>query len=187
MTSPAEALNPPTSPDEPALPGEGPAHEAPPSAPAADEPRIHLYEAVSTQRDKVLDSFDAQRAAILKAVADQRSAALAPITAVNVKRATHPRPVPTNAAIPPSPGNLAASSTSMIGTRERRQLMADVRQAVAAQIVAALKLLVAGEVRAQLDAALLASPAPRERSQSASGDTEPAAGEKIPPRDYRIP
>src|SRR5207237_6541630 len=121
VSSFVDMLEAPASPDEPALPGEGPAHETPPSAPAADEPRIHLYEAVSTQRDKVLNSFDEQRAAILKAVADQRSAALAPITAVNVKRATHPRPVPTNAAIPPSPGNLAASSTSMIGTRERRQ------------------------------------------------------------------
>lgn len=184
MTSLTDPLDAPTSPDEPALPGESPPHERPPAPPTqeADERRIHLYEAVSTQRDKVLDSFDAQRAAILKAVADQRTAALAPIMAVNTKRAAKERTAPTMTAAMPSPPNVnTASSSSMIGAGGRRQLMIGARQAVAAQIVAALKMLVAAEVRAQLDAVLRAAPEPHATTRSAPGEANPVAG----PQDQR--
>ena len=179
MTSLSDPLEAPIYPDESARAAERLAHEPPPSPaiPAADEPRIHLYEAVSVQRDKVLNSFDAQRAAILKAVADQRTAALAPIAAVNVKRATQERAPPTKTAALSSPRNIdSASSNSTIKAGGRRRLMIGARQAIAAQIVGALRMLVAAEVRAQLAAAPLASPGPDERSRSASGDTEPAAG-----------
>ena len=153
------------------LAGETPAHERPPPPPpqpVADESRIHLYEAVSTQRDKVLDSFDTQRAAVLKAVADQRAAALAPITAVNEKRAMQLR-AGAATSLPLLPSHIAATGNGMIGAAGRRQLVAESRRVVAAQIVASLKALVAAEVRAQL--APLQAPTP-----SAPEHADPAAG-----------
>ncbi len=119
-------------------------------SPAAEQ-RVHLYEAVSARRDQVLNQFAGQRAAILKAVADQRAAALAPVLAVQAKRANEPAAAsasPTPAALPgasPSPaGNVA------IGAEIRRQTLIQLRRAVATDIVAMIRTLVAAEVRAQL-------------------------------------
>jgi hypothetical protein len=153
MSGLADPADTPTCPGEPPSPSESPPQESSPPSPAADEARIHLYEAVSTQRDKVLDSFDAQRAAILKAVADQHAAALAPIMAVNAKRATQPRAAPTtHGPMLPSAGSATPSGSSTTQAGARRQLIIAVRRAAAEEIVAALKTLVAAEVRAQLEA-----------------------------------
>jgi len=177
MTDVANTADGPASSAEPASYGESSTHEpAPPPTPEADERRIHLYEAVSTQRDKVLGAFDAQRAAILKTVDDQRTAALTPIMAVNAKRATQP-------ASAPPPGRTGASGSSVIGAGGRRQLMIEAQRAVAAQIVATLKMLVAAEVRAQLAGTLQATSVPHERTQPASGNADPAVG----PRDQENP
>ncbi|HXW40602.1 MAG TPA: hypothetical protein VEK75_05335 [Xanthobacteraceae bacterium] len=128
--------------------------QAPPvqQSPAAEQ-RVHLYEAVSARRDQVLSQFAGQRAAILKAVADQRAAALAPVLAVQAKRANEPaaasaNPAPaTSSGTAPSPaGNVA------IGAELRRQTLIQLRRAAAADIVAVIRSLVAAEVRAQLAA-----------------------------------
>lgn len=136
--------------------GAGQPETAQPSA-AADQ-RVHLYEAVSARRDQVLHQFAGQRAAILKAVADQRAAALAPVLAVQAKRANEPA-VSTLNAVPasPTPAALPRATPSTAGNVAssadiRRQVLTQLRRAVAADIVATLRTLVAAEVRAQLAA-----------------------------------
>jgi hypothetical protein len=99
---------------------------------------------------------------------------LAPIMAVNAKRATPAA----NAAMPAPPGHVAASTGSMIGAGGRRRFMTGTRQACATQIAAALKMLVAAEVRAQLDVIRKAAVS-REATQPASGDTDPATGPPV--------
>ena len=119
---------------------------------AAAQP-VHLYEAVSARRDQVLSQFAGQRAAILKAVADQRAAALAPVLAVQAKRvhepaagSASPTPAAPSGATPSPAGNVA------IGAEIRRQTLIQLRRAVATDIVALIKTLVAAEVRVQLAA-----------------------------------
>lgn len=106
----------------------------------------HLYDAVSTQRDHVLGSFDAERAAILQAVADQREAAMGPVRTVQARQAAQ----------------LASGALGGVGHLPpgvgRQQL-------VAADIVAALKAMVVEEVRLQI-AALLQAAARREPSET---------------------
>ena len=126
--------------------------EAPQQSPAAEQ-RVHLYEAVSARRDQVLSQFAGQRAAILKAVADQRAAALAPVLAVEAKRANepaftsaNPAPAALSGAAPSPAGNVA------IGAEIRRQTLMQLRRAAAADIVAMIRSLVAAEVRTQLAA-----------------------------------
>lgn len=139
---------------------------------AAAEQRVHLYEAVSARRDQVLSQFAGQRAAILKAVADQRAAALAPVLAVQVKRTNEPAAGaanPTPAASPratPSPAGDVA-----IGAEIRRQTLIQLRRAVATDIVAMIRTLVAAEVRAQL--ATTEPKADVERSVPSESDAAP--------------
>lgn len=131
--------------------GAGDAH-APPSA--AAEQRVHLYEAVSARRDQVLNQFAGQRAAILKAVADQRAAAVAPILAVQAKRA-HEAGVnePAMAAMNPNPAATpSAAAPPPTNAVIRRRSLLQFRRAVAADIVSTIRALVAAEVRAQLAA-----------------------------------
>ena len=135
--------------------GTGPAAnaEAPQAAPDADAPAPHadgqqgqaagappkhLYDAVATQRDHVLDSFDAQRNAVLQAVAEQREAAMAPIHTVQARHATQ----------------AAASPAGAVGPGGRAMPPLTRQQAVAADIVAALRAMVAEEVRVQVCALL---------------------------------
>lgn len=103
---------------------------------AADGVKIHLLDAVSTQRESVLNTFDSQRDAIIKAVDEQRQAAMAPLQSQQARQAggrvNGPQPQP------------AAPSR---------------QQAVAADIVLTLKALVAEEVRTQLIALLAAAEA----------------------------
>jgi len=105
------------------------------AVPAEAARPVHLYDAVSTQREHVLGSFDTQRAAILKAVADQREAALAPIKSVQARQSA------------PSP---AAPNAGARGQPNPRLL-------VVAEIVGQLKAMVAEEVRLQLMALLEAA------------------------------
>lgn len=105
-----------------AAPGAAPQHPAPPQPPAEAAPK-HVFEAASQQRDKVLTGFDAQRSAILKAVAEQRAAMLAPINAVRARQGVR--------ADAPSPAAAA-------------------KAAVASEIIALIRTLVAEEVRTQL-------------------------------------
>ena len=112
---------------------------------------VHLYDAVSTQRDHVLGSFDAQRAAILKAVSDQREAALAPIKSVQARQSSS-SPAAPNAGVRGQPGP---------------------RLLVAAEIVAQLKAMVAEEVRLQLLALLEAAVV--RRNEAAHLDDEAGA------------
>jgi hypothetical protein len=176
MTGPADPLGSPASPAQPTPAETHPADSAsPPAAAPAEERPVHLYQAADAQRERVLSAFDSQRAAILKAVADQRAAAMAPILAVQAKRAVPPRPAPmANAPMPtptaPAPPGI---SEAIIGPRGRLAGMADPRRAIAAQIVETLKMLVAAEVRAQL-AALSSSNSPQDARRSASGDPDPA-------------
>jgi hypothetical protein len=117
-----------------------------PSASPAPQP-AHLYEAVAGQRDRVLGAFDTQRAAILKAVADQRKAALAPIRNVQARKA----------GVPPGAAGRPAGAASFSH-----------QQLVAADIVLTLKAMIADEVRAQLAALLEAADS---RGRAAAGDT----------------
>jgi hypothetical protein len=145
-----------------ARPGEqAPNPDAQPASQAGGTP-THLFDAVSTQREKVLGAFDMQRNAILQAVADQREAAMAPIRTVHTRNAApgtiregQPNTVrPTSAPYPgqPQPG------------LSRQQL-------IAADIVAALKAVVAEEVRVQI---VLLLEAARLRENARSADAPPA-------------
>ena len=159
-----------------AKPGAGPQGAAPQSA--AAEQRVHLYEAVSTRRDQALDAFSGQRAAILKAVADQREAALAPIRAVQAKQTN--KAVAAAAAsgltgAAPMAGALAGDA-ALGGKEDRRQSLLQLRRSIADGIVATIRTLVAAEVRAQLAAAL---PQPIDRIAAPDGNDAsetPAAG-----------
>lgn len=127
---------------------------APPSAAAEgvppEEAPKHLYDAVATQRDHVLSAFDTQKAAVLQAVAEQREAAIQPVRDVQARQAAQDGPAPAGLAgggrIPP---------------------VAPRQQAVAADIVATLKVLIAEEVRAQL-LALLDAASQRQAAVQAS-------------------
>jgi hypothetical protein len=155
--------------------------KTPPPSPAAEQ-RVHLYEAVSARRDQVLNQFSGQRAAILKAVADQRAAAVAPILAVAAKRANESRAAePASAAMsadpavapgmtPPPLGNAA------IGGATRRRSLTQLRRAVAADIVSTIRALVAAEVRAQLAAAEPAAKPASDPRRAMPAESE-AAGE----------
>jgi hypothetical protein len=128
---------------------------APQQAGVAPGPPVHLYEAASSQRERVVTGFDAQREAILKAVDDQRRAAMAPIQAAQTRQTQPgaPRPIQAQAAaMNPAPSPAA--------TRQ---------QAVVADIVMTLKAMVAEEVRAQLVALLAAADA---RQKSLSQETQ---------------
>ncbi len=133
----APAATPPSAATHTAAAPSTPPIAAAPPQPAAQERRVHVYEAVANQRSNVLSSFDAQRAAIFKAVADQRQAALAPILAVQAKMTT--------------PGAAAPVRSTASGGQVTPQ------QLIVADIVMALKALVAEEVRLQLGARLGAS------------------------------
>jgi hypothetical protein len=122
------------------------------SGAGAEAAKAHIYEAASSQRDRVVTAFDIQRDAILKAVDDQRQAAMAPIRAVQVKQAQGG----TGRAIgapPPAPNR---------------------PQNVVADIVMTLKALVAEEVRVQLVALLSAAEA-RQNAARDTAQTPPAA------------
>lgn len=124
--------------------------QAPQQSPAVEQ-RVHLYEAVSARRDQVLSQFAGQRATILKAVADQRAAALAPVLAVQAKREVAPASASPTAAAPPGAA-LSPAGDVAIGAEIRRQTLIQLRRAVASDIVSLIKTLVAAEVRAQLAA-----------------------------------
>jgi len=149
------------------LPGPGGAR--PPSAPAARaatprpaaapvpgaDQRVHVYEAVANQRHNVLSSFDAQRQAIFKAVADQRETALAPILATQAKLTALGGSAEASRRAAPSGGAVRPPATP--------------QQMIAADIVAALKALVADEVRAQLAARLPGIAAPADPAAGPAG------------------
>jgi hypothetical protein len=96
-------------------------------------PPKHIYDAVTTQREHVLGGFDNERAALLKAVADQREAALAPVRAVQARQAAQ-----------------------AIAGQGNPRLMAGIsrQQLVAADIAATIKAMVAEEVHNQIVALL---------------------------------
>jgi len=102
------------------------------------EPRVHLYDAVSTQREQVLKGFDVQREAILKAVADQHEAALAPIRAVQARQA--------------GGTTITGVDGRVLGPRGTPSA-ADRTQTIT-EIAVAIRAIVAEEVRAQLTALL---------------------------------
>jgi hypothetical protein len=114
---------------------------------------IHLHEAATQQRDRTVTGFDAQREAILKAVEEQRLAAMSPI------RAAQQRQTQAHPAQPLAPGMTAA------GTAQPNRT-----QAVLADIVLTLKAMVAEEVRLQLVALLAAA----EARQKSAAQTPPA-------------
>jgi hypothetical protein len=149
----------------------GKAKGSPPSA--AAEQRVHLYEAVSARRDQVLNQFAGQRAAILKAVADQRAAAVAPILAVQTRRANESNPnEPAAAAMNPNaaaaPG---AAPPPLTNAPIRRRSLLQFRRAIAADIVATIRTLVAAEVRAQLAAIDAAAKPPADPPQATPAES----------------
>jgi hypothetical protein len=127
--------------------GAGPA----PQPPAADG-RVHIYDAASTQREQVLKGFDRQREALLKAVDDQREAALAPIRAVQTRQAA---------------GTATAGVDGrVLGPRGGATALPGADRTMA-EIVIAIRAIVAEEVRLQLasllqnaDARMRAEPPP---------------------------
>jgi hypothetical protein len=147
------------------------APQTPPgAAPAAGEQRVHLYEVAANQRERVLSSFDTQRAAILKAVADQRTAAMAPILAVQARLAGKA------GASGPAPGASPGDGATQAGVGTAARLQANVHRphAVAAEIVGTIKLMVAEEVRVQLQAVLRALQA--RDSEGATDDSSVGPG-----------
>ncbi len=97
-----------------------------------------------SQRDRVLNAYDAQRAAVLKMVNDQRTATLSSAPARGGQGGAPGTPLP--------PG----MGTGALGAGNRPQVVGHRRDLVAADIVAAVKALVAEEVRNQLHALLRA-------------------------------
>ncbi len=137
-----------------------------PQAANPEDKRVHVLDAASTQREQVLNSFDMQRKAILKAVADQREAALAPIKAVQARKTMQNTQSGSAAAANPAvprPAAMPAGGPSASGSQPTPQ------QLVAADIVAALKAMVAEEVRVQL-VALLEAATLRESGRSAPSE-----------------
>jgi hypothetical protein len=132
-SAPEQPPVPEAAPSPTAANGEG---AAAPEAPAS-EPRVHLYDAVSTQRERVLKGFDTQREAILKAVADQHQAALAPIHAVQARQAAGTMAGGVDGRVLGPRGSAAPASMA-----ERTHMIAE--------IAAAIRVLVAEEVRSQL-------------------------------------
>lgn len=130
-------------------------NQSPP--PGTEDRPVHLYDAVATQRDQVLNAYDAQRSALLQAVAEQREAATAPIRAVRERQAMQAaasaglRPADLQRAGGPLGANPLAAHKPYGSTAQARQ------QLVAADIVATLKMMIAEEVRAQLCALLNAA------------------------------
>lgn len=120
--------------DEPGagLPGgDGDSDAAPPPpAPVPTDERVHLYEAVSARRDGVLKDFDNQRAALIKAVEEQRMA-----------------------AIPPS---LRGAGRPIAGLPGMMPDMAPARRPVMQEIALTLRAIIAEEVRTQLASTLAA-------------------------------
>lgn len=98
------------------------------------EPRVHLYDAASTQREQVLKGFDTQREALLKAVADQHEAALAPIRAVQARQ--------TGGAATAGVDGRVLGPRGTPTTADRTQLISE--------IAVAIRAIVAEEVRMQL-------------------------------------
>ena len=137
---------------EPASSAAGqPDRTAPPQQPAGDR-RVHQYDAASTRRDEVLSAFESQRTALLKAVDEQRQAAMAPIRAVQARRlAQLAGEAAPNAFAQPAVGTPALAGGAIGG---RIAAPADHRRVVATEIATALKMMVAAEVRAQLEAIL---------------------------------
>lgn len=142
----------PGPPPQPA-PSEAPARDpaAPPSAAAEgaapqDAPK-HLYDAIATQRDHTLGAYDTQKAAIVQAVAEQREAMVQPVRNVQARQATTAG-LAGGARIPPLPAR---------------------QHAVAADIVATLKALIADEVRSQVHALLDAAVMQRQPGQNPAG------------------
>ena len=133
----------------------------------------HLFDAVSTQREKVLGAFDMQRNAILQAVADQREAALAPIRAVHARQAA---PGPTSEG---QPNTVRPTSTPPVYSAQPQPAL-NRQQLIAADIVAALKAVVAEEVRVQI---VLLLEAARLRENARSADVPSAPKSDHPNRD----
>ena len=115
-------------------PGAAPIPDAPggaPNAGAAPVPtdeRVHLYEAVSARREGVLKDFDNQRAALIKAVEEQRMAAIPP----SLRAGGRPTASPT--------AGLAGVALDAGGTR----------RPVMQEIALTLRAIIAEEVRTQL-------------------------------------
>jgi hypothetical protein len=139
-------------------PPQPPQPDVQPASQAGGTP-THLFDAVSTQREKVLGAFDMQRNAILQAVADQREAALAPIRAVHERNAA-----PTSEG---QPNPVRPTSTPPVYSAQPQPAL-NRQQLIAADIVAALKAVVAEEVRVQI---VLLLEAARLREGARAADT----------------
>ncbi|HEY2068066.1 MAG TPA: hypothetical protein VGG48_00805 [Rhizomicrobium sp.] len=119
----------------------------------SDGGKAHLYEAVANQRERVLTGFDSQRDAIVRAVDEQRMAAMAPIYAVQ--------------------GNVAAGRPAGQPAAGRPGYPAPNQQSsVAADIVMTIKAMVAEEVRSQILALLQAADS-KQRAATEAADAQP--------------
>lgn len=101
-------------------------------APGPTDERVHLYEAVSARRDGVLRDFDSQRAALIRAVEEQRQAAIPP----SLRAPPRPTIVPT------------AGLAGMPADALRRPVMQE--------IALTLRAIIAEEVRTQVASTLAA-------------------------------
>jgi hypothetical protein len=114
--------------------GNGDIDAAPPSVPVPADDRVHLYEAVAARRDGVLKDFDSQRAALIKAVEEQRMAAIPPSLRARARSA---------AGATAGPAGLGLDAGTL-------------RRPVMQEIALTLRAIIAEEVRTQLASTLAA-------------------------------
>lgn len=150
------------------------------AAGVAPAPPVHLNEAAA-QRDRLVANYDAQREALLKAVEEQRQAAMAQ---VRTRQAPTPNLAPNTAASPvmnPALNTAGAAVNPAVAAQLAANPAAQAvsrQQAVIADIVLTLKAMIAEEVRNQL-VALMAAADARQKSlteQKAMAQAQPVPG-----------
>jgi len=114
--------------------GDGDIDAVPPPAPTPTDERVHLYEAVAARRDGVLKDFDSQRTALIKAVEEQRMAAIPP-------------------SLRPHARQTAGPTAGIAGMASEAGIL---RRPVMQEIALTLRAIIAEEVRAQLASTLAA-------------------------------
>ena len=124
------------------------------------------FDAATGQRERVMSTFDSQRSAIIRAVDEQRLAAMAPIHAMQGQvmqgQAMQGQPIQSQAAVRQAAAAPRAPSAA-----------ASQQSAVVAEIVLTIKALVAEEVRGQLLSLLQAADS---KQRAAMGEPPAHAG-----------
>jgi len=118
-------------------------------APEQGDRPVHLYDAVATQRDHVLKSYDTQRSAIMQAVAEQREAAVAPIRSVQQRQIARESGSATAKTLEQQTAGMPPGASVLPPQRPNASAVFTRQQLVAADIAATLRAMIAEEVRRQ--------------------------------------